>query len=83
MMNSYRQMTQILAQEKGVHRAKEMTPREFEQHLADAGLGDEHIRRLTRLFESVRYGSNTPTREEEGEAVSCLNAIAEAYVQSP
>jgi hypothetical protein len=59
-----------------------MTPREFEQHLAEAGLGDDHIRRLTRLFESVRYGSNIPTKAEEEEALSCLNAIAEAYAHS-
>jgi hypothetical protein len=43
---------------------------------------DDHIRRLTRLFESVRYGGNTATEREKREAVDCLNAIARTYGES-
>jgi len=79
VMNCYRKMTQILAEQQNLHRAKGMTPREFEQRLADSGLADAHIRRLTRLFETVRYGSNSPSEAEEKEALACLRAIAEDY----
>ena len=56
-----------------------MTPREFEQYLAKSGLRTEDIQRLTRLFESVRYGDKSPGKREEKEAVDCLNAIVRAY----
>jgi hypothetical protein len=79
VMNCYRQMIQILAEQRNLYRAKEMTPREFEQHLADSGLTDDHIQRLTRLFESVRYGSGNPSKAEEREAMACLEAIAQEY----
>ncbi len=82
VMNCYRQMTQILAEQQNLHRAKGMTPREFEQHLADSGLADVHIRRLTRLFETVRYGAAAPSKAEELEAMACLNAIAKEYAPS-
>ena len=59
-----------------------MTPREFEQYLANSGLADAHIRRLTRLFESVRYGAGPPSNAEEREAMACLNAIAQEYAPS-
>jgi hypothetical protein len=52
-----------------------MTPREFEARLATAGLREDHIQRLTRLFEAVRYGTQSPGKREEREAVDCLTAI--------
>lgn len=79
IIRSYRQMNRVLSQQRGVERSKTMTPREFENHLDAIGLQSEHIWRLTRLFESVRYGANTPDREAEQEAVACLQAIVEAY----
>jgi hypothetical protein len=82
VMNCYRQMTQILAEQQNLHRAKGMTPREFEQYLADSGLADAHIRRLTRLFESVRYGAGASSNADEQEAMACLNAIAQEYAPS-
>lgn len=75
----YAQMGRVLARQRGLHRQKTMTPREFEQHLAAAGLRDEHIRRLTRLFERFRYGAGRAGKREEDEAVACLTAIVQAY----
>jgi hypothetical protein len=79
VLRCYREMSQILSQQRGVTRPRDMTPREFEQQLAAVGLRDEHIRRLTRLFERVRYGGRQAGEREEREAVACLSAIARAY----
>jgi hypothetical protein len=75
----YREMEQVLRAERGIARDRAMTPREFEERLAGAGLDDRHIRRLTRLFERVRYSPRGPDERDEREAVACLQAIAETY----
>lgn len=75
----YAQMSQVMGRQRGLHRQKAMTPREFEQVLARAGLHDEHIRRLTRLFERFRYSAGRAGEREEQEAVACLTAIVQAY----
>jgi hypothetical protein len=79
IMRCYAEMSQILQQQWGVQRKQAMTPREFELHLAQSGFSSEHIRRLTRLFESVRYSGKIPGHAEEQEAVACLQAIVRAY----
>ena len=79
VLRCYREMGRILGESRGVARAPSATPREFEAQLAAAGLRDEHIRRLTRLFERVRYGSRHADAAEEHEAIECLTAIARAY----
>jgi hypothetical protein len=83
VLRCYREMSQILSEQRGVARPRDMTPREFEQQLATVGLRDEHIRRLTRLFERVRYGARLAGEHEEREAVDCLSAIARAYERMP
>jgi hypothetical protein len=83
VLRCYREMSRILSEQRGVTRPRDMTPREFEQQLAAVGLGDEHIRRLTRLFERVRYGARQAGEPEEREAVACLSAIARAYERAP
>jgi hypothetical protein len=83
VLRCYREMSQILGEQRGVARPRDMTPREFEQQLAAAGLRDEHIRQLTRLFERVRYGARQVGEREEREAVACLSAIARAYKRAP
>ncbi len=82
VMRCYQEMSQLLNEQRGIKRQRAMTPREFEHHLVEIGLHDEHIRRLTRLFEGVRYGTNTPGEREEHEAVACLTAIVKAYGRS-
>ena len=81
VMSCYQKMTQLMSDQRGIQREETMTPREFENHLTQIGFSDDHIQRLTRLFESVRYGDSLPTELEEREAVSCLSAIAAAYGQ--
>jgi len=75
VMRCYASMSQVLRQSRNVERDKDMTPREFESHLAELGLRDEHIRRLTRLFEDVRYGKKSSGERAKLEAVGCLQAI--------
>jgi hypothetical protein len=79
VLRCYAEMARVLSGQRGVQTDKTMTPREFETRLAAAGLRDEHIRRLTRLFEAVRYGQREPGEREEREAVECLSAIVAAY----
>jgi hypothetical protein len=79
VLRCYRDMSRVLGDSQNIRRQKAMTPREFEMQLIDIGVSDDHIQRLTRLFESVRYGGNTATEREKREAVDCLNAIARAY----
>jgi hypothetical protein len=75
----YVEMVRVLRAERGIVRAPDMTAREFEQRLARIGLAETHIRRLTRLFELVRYSPRTPGLREAREAEECLRAIVEAY----
>lgn len=78
ILRCYAEMCQVLNRERGIQRDRGMTPREFEQHLQQAGLPAEPVRRLTRLFERVRYGATEPLPEEEREAFACLEDIASA-----
>jgi hypothetical protein len=64
-----------------LQRQEAMTPREFELLLAGAGLRDDHIGQLTRLFERVRYGGAAASERDEQEARACLSAIVQAYGQ--
>jgi hypothetical protein len=79
VLRCYLDMSRVLSERRAIRREQGMTPREFEQRLATAGVRDEHIRRLTQLFEQIRYGGRAPGEAEEAEAVACLTAIVEAY----
>lgn len=79
VLRCYAGMSQVLRESRNVERRRAMTPREFESHLAEIGLRDEHIRHLTHLFEGVRYGARPTTRRTELEAMDCLRAIVHAY----
>ena len=79
VLRCYVQMTAVLKENHRVERRQAMTPREFEGQLAAAGLGDEHIHRLTRLFEGVRYGTQASTGKTAQEASDCLQAIVSTY----
>jgi len=73
--NCYVRMSEVVSRTRGLYRQQAMTPAEFARRLERAGLPGEPVRRLTRLFESVRYGARKPDKNEINEAVSCLNAI--------
>jgi VanZ family protein len=83
VLRCYARMCRVLRESRNIERRRAMTPREFERHLAEIGLRDEHIRRLTRLFEGVRYGAKPSGRPEEREAIACLTAIVQNYEETP
>jgi hypothetical protein len=83
IIQCYAEMGRILDQRRGIQRKQAMTPREFEAELQQIGLPQNPIQRLTRLFETIRYG-NTPLPEAtEKEAIECLSIIADACQNSP
>jgi len=71
-------MSQGLRKSMGIVRDEGMTPREFESALTDSGLPYNSVHRLTRLFESVRYGRHEATEGEIREAVDSLEEIIES-----
>lgn len=78
VMRCYYNMLRVVHEKRGIRRQQDVTPREFESYLEEAGLPGEYVRQLTRLFEEVRYGAKVAGEDEEREAVVCLRAIVEA-----
>jgi hypothetical protein len=83
VMRCYFEMSRVLSEQRGIKRGAAMTPREFERYLTRAGLPGEHVRRLTRLFERVRYGAKVPGENQERQAIACLTAVVKACRSSP
>jgi len=75
IMNCYFRMSDVVGSKKNMQRRPAMTPAEFATRLEDSGLPSDAVRRLTRLFESVRYGSHKTGQKEINEAVACLTTI--------
>jgi hypothetical protein len=75
IVDCYARMSDTVSRRRGLFRTQAMTPTEFARRLEQAGLPGSPVRRLTRLFESVRYGGRGSSQAEINEAVSCLNAI--------
>lgn len=75
VVNCYARMSDAVSRKRGLVRRDTMTPAEFARRLEQAGLPGDPVRRLTRLFESVRYGDKRSSQKEINEAVSCLKAI--------
>ncbi len=71
----YFEMMQVLKDQRGVQRQRAMTPREFEAELEGLGVPTAQVRRLTRLFEAVRYGDKQLGEQEERQAVVSLTSI--------
>ena len=78
VIRCYYEMGHVLGKERGLKRRRSMTTREFESYLEAAGLPGVHIKRLTRLFEKVRYGAKNLGKHEDREAIDCLTAIVRA-----
>jgi hypothetical protein len=74
----YREMSRVVQEQRGIARGETVTPREFEDVLIGRGLPGDAIRTLTRLFESVRYGSVPSGQREIDQAVAALTEIAQA-----
>jgi hypothetical protein len=75
ILESYFRMAQVIEKRRGLFREQAMTPSEFAARLEQAGLPGDAVRKLTRLFESVRYGARASTETEIREATVCLTAI--------
>jgi len=75
IVGCYARMNDAVSRKRGLFRTQAMTPAEFARRLERAGLPGDAVRRLTRLFEAVRYGERKSSQKEINEAVSCLTAI--------
>lgn len=78
ILRCYARMSAVVERKRGLARQVAMTPAEFAQRLEQAGLPSEAVQRLTRLFESVRYGARRAQASEIDEAAACLTAILRA-----
>jgi hypothetical protein len=75
IMNCYYRMSDTVLDKKNLDRSASMTPSEFAVRLEQAGLPSDAVRRLTRLFESARYGGHRSDAVAVNEAVACLTTI--------
>ena len=75
IMNCYARMNVTVSRKRGLSREQAATPAEFASRLEMAGLPSHAVRRLTRLFESVRYGAHPAGTGERDEAAGCLRDI--------
>jgi len=75
IINCYLRMSDVVSSTRHLYRNTAMTPHEFSLHLEQAGLPGDAVRRLTRLFEGVRYGNRKSGPQDINEAVSCLKTI--------
>ncbi len=79
ILRCYREMCQLLSERFHLEISRAMTAREFEKRLAQIGVLEEHIIRLSRLFEWARYSPARPTPEHEREALLLLEEITQIY----
>ena len=75
IIRCYLQMSDVVSHKRQLQREIAMTPYEFALQLERAGLPGDAVRRLTRLFEAVRYGDRKSTPRDVTEAVNCLQTI--------
>jgi hypothetical protein len=78
IIECYARMNAVVSSHRGLMRPASATPREFADRLTRAGLPADAVTRLTRLFESVRYGGSAGTEADIRDASDCLNAILRA-----
>ncbi len=78
IIRCYREMSNVLQQERGIRRDAAMTPREFMDVLHQKGLPTEPVRQLTLAFEAARYGHVNATAQQERAAIDSLRAIVDA-----
>jgi hypothetical protein len=78
VLRCYAAMSRVVDERRKLTRPVYATAHEFELQLQGAGLPRDQVRRLTRLFDDVRYGARAASEEEQGEAIACLTAIVDA-----
>ena len=64
---------------KKVKMRREMTAREFVKSLEREGVRQQEVKRLTSLFEKVRYGRHAAGPEDRAEAIALLKALGHQY----
>lgn len=74
----YKDMSEMLSRECRITNTSFLTPHEFALLLRDRGVEDEHVKRLTALFEQVRYGGRSG-KPFANEAIDCLSSIQRIY----
>lgn len=77
IIQCYERMSHVVDERRGLARDSAMTPSEFASRLEKAGLPRGPVNRLTKLFESVRYGGRISSQADVSEAISCLTSIVE------
>jgi len=82
IIQSYARMNETVSRWRGLQRHWAATPREFAERLEQAGLPVQAVGRLTRLFESARYGVRPSSQSDINEAIACLNSILQACGQA-
>jgi len=75
ILNCYFRMSDVVADKRNLQRGLGMTPSEFAIRLEQSGLPGDAVRRLTKLFEAVRYGERKAGPKDVNEAVACLTTI--------
>jgi hypothetical protein len=75
IIQCYDRMSHVVDAKRGLYREHSMTPAEFVSRLEKAGLPRGPVTRLTRLFESARYGGHVSDAVEINEAKACLTSI--------
>ena len=83
ILQTYADMSNAVSARRGLQRGASATAREFADRLAHAGLPGVEVERLTRLFETVRYGGRRSSESDMKEAVDCLNTILLACGATP
>ncbi|MCJ7722876.1 MAG: DUF4129 domain-containing protein, partial [Anaerolineales bacterium] len=71
-------MHEIVATRRGLRRKQDMTSTEFARRLESMGLPAVAVRRLTTLFERIRYGGKASTLDDVRDAKACLGSIVQA-----
>ena len=79
----YLNMVGCLEETRRVRRSQSMTPREFEQRLSELGMHSRPVRRLSALFERVRFGDRPASARDRQEAGDCLQQIRDSQPPPP
>jgi Domain of unknown function (DUF4129) len=79
----YRNMCEVVQRERRVERGIAVTPSEFELSLLKAGMPQQAVHQLTRLFEDIRYGGKQSGEREQRLAIDSLQAIVDACTTRP
>ncbi len=78
VVNCYASMMEVLNRKRDIFRRGDLTPSEFIAVLERTSLPHTSVRRLTALFERVRYGGKRTSQGEVDEAIGCLKDIISA-----